>query len=518
MPQVEVLQSSEMRRLKTSPAGIRHLTPAAFALGAAAFVLVMLITSGAGPGLDPDTMSYVGAATSLAHHGTLRVPSNSWDEEDSTAALSVWPPGFSTAMAIPQRLGASPLTSARIVMALAAFVSAAILFVLLENAAGTLAAVAGVTAVFATPAIVGVHLSALSEPLFLACLLLTLLAMVRRPRRPLIAGTAAAATAMVRYAGVCAAMAVVLWFFFSDQKPVRRRFADATKAALVPAIAIGWWVVRSTILPDAQSGMEVAVYGHLAPTLREGIATIADWLAPGIETQPLRALAVIAMAAAIVFVIAKAIRPIRAHEQTLVFLKADLLMLSCYIATLIAARLFVGDAIPFDFRLLSPAILLAEGAIVVALANFVSRAGRAMRIAAAAIAALWLVGSVFVSSQSAADAITDGFDLASSEWRASPTIGWVRSRSAGWTIFTNWPAAVYFGTNRVARDIPQSLDTTELRSFGEILRERHGAFVAFSSYNTDYPPSDSIARGAGLVEAERFSDGKVWVSRESERR
>jgi 4-amino-4-deoxy-L-arabinose transferase-like glycosyltransferase len=490
----------------------------ALALGGAAFLLVMLITSGAGPGLDPDTMSYVGAATSLAHDGTLRVPSNSWDEEDSTASLSVWPPGFSTAMAIPQRLGASPLMSARIVMALAAFLSAAILFVLLENAAGSLAAVAAVAAVFATPAIVGVHLSALSEPLFLACLLLTLLAMVRRPRRPLIAGAAAAAVAMVRYAGVCAPMAVVLWFFFSDQKPVRRRFADAGKVALVPAIAIGWWVIRSTVLPDARSGMEVAVYGHLSPTLRQGIATIADWLAPGVETQPLRALAAIAMTAVIVFIIAKAIRPIRAHEQTRVFLNANLLMLSCYIATLIAARLFVGDAIPFDFRLLAPAILLTEAAIVVALAIFMSRAGRTARVAAMAVAGLWLVGSAYVSSQNAADAITDGFDLASSEWRESPTIGWVRSRGAGRTIFTNWPAALYFGTNRVVRDIPQSLDTAELRSFGEILRERHGAFVALSSYNTDYPPSDSIARGAGLVEAERFTDGKVWVSPESNRR
>jgi hypothetical protein len=85
-------------------------------------------------------------------------------------------------------------------------------------------------------------------------------------------------------------------------------------------------------------------------------------------------------------------------------------------------------------------------------------------------------------------------------------------------IFTNWPAAVYFRTGRITRDVPQSLDTAELREFGETLRERHGVFVAFSSYNTDYPPSDSIARGAGLVKAERFSDGTVWVSPEPERR
>jgi hypothetical protein len=193
-------------------------------------------------------------------------------------------------------------------------------------------------------------------------------------------------------------------------------------------------------------------------------------------------------------------------------------MLACYMATLAAARMFVGDAIPFDFRLLAPAILLAEAAIVVVLATFMSRAGRAARMATASVVALWLVGSVSVSLSQASDAMTDGSDFASSDWRSSPTIGWVKSRSANWTIFTNWPAAVYFRADRIVRDVPQSLDTAELRKFGEIMRERHGAFVAFSSYNTDYPPSDAIARGAGLVEARRFTDGKVWVSPGSEGR
>jgi hypothetical protein len=237
-----------------------------------------------------------------------------------------------------------------------------------------------------------------------------------------------------------------------------------------------------------------------------------------LETPALRALAAIIMAAAICFVILKAARATRDNEQTSDFLRADVLLLCCYVATLVAAREFVGDAIPFDFRLLAPAILLAEAAIVVALSTFLSRAARTARIAAVAVAGLWLIGSISVSSSSATDAITEGSDFGSSEWQTSPTVGWVKSQGARWMIFTNWPAAVYFMTGRITRDVPQSLDTVELREFGETLRERHGVFVAFSSYNTDYPPSDSIARGAGLVKAERFSDGTVWVSPEPERR
>ena len=237
---MELTESSDLRSENTSETP-RHSRYLALALGAAAFLLVVAITSGAGPGLDPDAMAYVGAATSFAHHGTFRVPSSTWDAEDSTSSLTSWPPGLPIAMAIPQRLGVSPLASARIVTATAAFITAAVLFVLLEGAVGSGGAVVGVIAVLVTPAFAGVHMSVLSEPLFLASLVMTLFGMTRRPRRPPTTGIPAAMAAITRYAGVCVPMAVVLWFFFVDRKPLRQRFSDAAKAAVVPAIVIGAW-------------------------------------------------------------------------------------------------------------------------------------------------------------------------------------------------------------------------------------------------------------------------------------
>jgi len=185
---VELNESSVARGPATSPGdasgpNFRKRARFALALGAAAFALVFVITSGAGPGLDPDAMAYLGATTSLVQHGTLRVPSNQWDAPDSTSALTTWPPAFSIAMAVPRALGADPLLSARIVNALAAFVTAAVLFLLFESAAGTIAAIAGVLVVLVTTSFVGVHLSVLSEPLFLASLVLTLWAMVSALRR-----------------------------------------------------------------------------------------------------------------------------------------------------------------------------------------------------------------------------------------------------------------------------------------------------------------------------------------------
>ncbi len=490
----------------------------ALLLGAVAFVCAIAITGGNGPGLDPDALAYVGAATSLAHHGSLRVPSSGWDAPDSTSALTTWPPGFSVAMAIPQSAGVSPLASARLVVATAAFVSAAVLSLLLESAAGWVAGLVGVMAFLVTPAVVGVHLSVLSEPLFLACLALTLAGMVGRSSRPFLAGIPAAVAVMVRYAGICAPAAVILWFFFRGRKPLRNRFADGAEAALPSVILIGAWITRNMRLSDGESGAELAFYGKLGPTLREGMRTISDWLVPGVESAAARGLLAAALMVLLAFVAVKAVSRIMKRSGdddvrgALCFLQADLLLLFCYLGVLVSARLFVGDAIPFDFRLFSPAIMLAEGAIVVVLASSLTGATRAAKLAAGFAIALWFAGSMRVSADMASESVNIGSDFAANEWRSSPTLQWVRSQSAGWALFTNWPAAVYFRTSRIARDIPQTLGTAELREFGEILREQHGAFVAFNLYNTDYPPSESIAHSLGLVEARRFNDGAVWVT------
>ncbi len=502
----------------------------ALALGLGAFALVFAITSGAGPGLDPDAMGYLGAAASLAEHGTLRIPSAQWDSRDSTTALTTWPPAFPAAMAIPRVLRAGPLLSARIVIAVSAFVTAALLFLLFQGAVGTAAAVSGVAAVFVTTAIVGVHLSVLSEPLFLASLVLTLLAMVRSggertesggasngarhwTRRPLVVGIPAALAAMTRYAGVCAPAAVVLWFFFRGNKPLRTRFADAAEAAAVPAFVIAAWLIHSVRVGDRSGSPEVGLYGDFGLTLRETAHTFADWLAPGIHPPMVQLMLAIALAIGIAMVVINGFR--RCSAPARILLAADVLLLACYVFVLLSARVLVGSSIPFDFRLLVPSILLAEVAIIVATASYVAVAGKLIRPVIITACALWFAASLAQSSSDASEAITEGSDFASSTWKSSPTLDWVRSRSAGHPLFSNWPAVIYFKTSRIARDTPQSLDTIDLKEFGHILEKGHGALVAFSLLNPDYPPGDSIARALGLVKVGQFSDGSVWLAPEA---
>jgi 4-amino-4-deoxy-L-arabinose transferase-like glycosyltransferase len=173
-------------------------------------LLVVFATRAPGPGLDPDGMAYVGAATSLVRQGTLRVPTGEWSRSDSTSALSFWPPGYPAAIAVPVSAGMTAIQGARVVNVIAAAVTALTVTLLVGAAVGTAGGVVAALVLFITPAVFDVHYSVLSEPLFITCLVLTLAAMVYARDRLLLLGLLSAMTVMVRYVGACAPAAVTL--------------------------------------------------------------------------------------------------------------------------------------------------------------------------------------------------------------------------------------------------------------------------------------------------------------------
>src|SRR5579859_3663636 len=150
------------------------------ALAVVAFLGALWITAAPGPGLEPDSMSYVGAAQSLVQRGALRVPTAYWWEGDSTAALGSFPPGFSLAIAIPAALGLAPVPAARIVIAASAAVTAWALAAAAFEA-GALAACLAVVLGLLAPGVVGQHWIVLSEPLSYALLAIALGLMANRP-------------------------------------------------------------------------------------------------------------------------------------------------------------------------------------------------------------------------------------------------------------------------------------------------------------------------------------------------
>lgn len=529
-PQTSASQTSDKRMDHDRTRRSVHLVVAAI-LGVVAFTLVLIATDPPGPGLDPDAMAYMGAAESLASHARYRVPGADWWNPDSTAALTHFPPGYSTALALPVRLGMAPPQAARLVDAGAAAVTITAVVLLVAEAGGLVAGVLGALALFVMPAMALVHLSVLSEPLFLACTMLTLAAMTRPRPRPLAAGIAAAAGTLVRYAGVSLAGAGALWMAARPGTP-RQRVRRAALALLPTVLLQGAWVLRTKIIALREPAQirKVAVYGHFDRTLVQGGATLRDWLMPDphpwFEPMPYRPLLALAAALVVTALLVAGARRALAMARTHAsdagtttaparLLAACALLTVCYLGLLVVSRLFADPRIPFDERILAPFFLLAIVAISTVIAlRWRSGVRLLPRIVLAVALAGWAVMSAWTTSGQMRYVFTWGSDFAGEQWRRSELLAWARTDGAPHPLYTNWPSAVYFHLHRPARYVPESTDTLRLAAFADTLRAHDGRALLFTVPAGDYMTGDRLARVPGLEVIEELKDGIVLQARE----
>ncbi|MEP6992400.1 MAG: hypothetical protein ABJA80_15820 [bacterium] len=507
---------------------IRKSLPA-IALGVLAFTLVLVITDPPGPGLDPDALSYMGSAETLAAHAEYRVPTAAWTRADSMAPLAHFPPGFPTLLAVPVRAGMAPAQAARLVEAVAAFTTITTLVLLVGGAVGQGAAVLLALALFAMTSMQEVHVSILSEPLYLTCTVLVLAALVHAPLRPLRAGLAAGAAVMTRYAGASLVGAVALWALL---QPGRWRARLRRVAlALAPAVVLqGAWVIRTRLVAGPGEIRRFALYGNLGPTLREGGSTLAAWLIPEAGPDPIPYHVALALAAGLALATLVAVGAWRAWRATAGapllerpdprspaawrLLTATSLLLGCYVAIVAVSRVLADPRIPLDERILAPALLLLMTLAATGLALWWrSPRSTGVRIVVAAGLLAWWVDAASATREEVQYALEWGSDFAGSQWRESELLEWARTTGASAPLYSNWPPAVYFYLHRPAREVPRSGDPRTLAAFADTLRVRGGRVLLFDAPSEEQPPAESFRRAPGLREIAHPADGVVLGAR-----
>ena len=476
---------------------------ASIALGIVAFAAALGITSGAGPGLDPDSMSYMQAGTSLAHGAGLRDVDRAWWSVDSTKALAHWPPGYPIAIAGAERAGFGAVEGTRYIGALAAFITVATVVWLVGGVAGIAAGIIAALLVMVTPGVVQVHESVLSEPLFIALLVLTLATMIRAPARPWASGLLAGLASIVRYAGLSLVGSVVVWQL-ARAGTVRQRITRALIAALPAVVLQGAWVLRTVHTAGPSAIRKISVYGEIASTLREGWRTTSAWLVPGAG----EAFGIVAAAAvAVVIVIAiRESRPLRARQKPAL---AAALLAACYLGLVLASRLIADPGIPLDDRMMAPLLVLLEIAIVLVVSPAWRRWPVPGKVAMAVLVALWWGAALRVSAASASYAVTTGNDFAEDCWRDSPLVAWVRVNGEGRPLFTNAPEPLFFHAGRLSHELPEARDAKSLAAFADTLSRRNGLVVAFDETCGALKKSDSLIWRVQLREIANMPTGRV---------
>jgi hypothetical protein len=458
---------------------------------------------------------------SLAHGGGYRVPVTPWSASDTTAPLAHFPPGYSTAIAVPVLLGLTATQGARVVNAVAAFVEIVVAVWLVADTVGLIAGVVLGMALLVMHALVLVHLSVLSEPLFLACLVAVLAAMrsvlLAPDERSLITaalggGFVAAGAVLVRYAGVAAVAALVLWV---ASRPGRLavRLRRAIVASLPSLLLLGAWVVHASHTSGAHSIRSFGAYGGMGETLGMGLSTIVAWLVPltSDDTLPGRAWVALALFVVLAFAAIRGAERARGSVAAGTIRAATLLGLA-YLFVLVGSRWFADPGIPFDERLLIPLFLLVVIAAAVAIPFSWQGARRPARWVGAILLAAWIGASFRATEDDVSWALENGQDFAQEQWTQSPVLAWARANAPRQPLYTNWPPAVLFHLHRAARELPEIADSTDaevLRAFADSVRVHRGVVLAFDQPSPDFIGLDALARAPGLRPIARFADGTV---------
>jgi hypothetical protein len=293
-------------------------------------------------------------------------------------------------------------------------------------------------------------------------------------------------------------------------------------------------VVRTHYVAGSTAIRRIGVYGDLAHTLREAGDTLRDWLVPTLESwPPVPARGAVALAAGALMVLLAASAARRARGISLArraddrlerapvdawrLLRASALLLVCYLVMIVVSRLVADAHIPFDERIMSPAIMLATAIVATALGLWWTGGrggyGVTARILLAAALIAWCGASAAVVDAQAAYVETWGSDFAASQWRRSPLLDWARVHAAHRPLYTNWPAAVYFHLHRPAHELPASTDSIALAKLADTVRVRDGRILAFSVPAPAIVTKEMLVSQPGLRVIAVLEDGVVLVPR-----
>ncbi len=494
-------------------------------MASVAFAGVLWVTAPPGPGVQRVSAAYLGAAQSLVQGHGFRVPTAAWNAGDSTSPLTHYAPGFPTAIALPVAMGFPPLQGARLVEALAAFVTMAVLVALAGDAVGMGTAAGLALALLLMPVMVDLHLMVLSEPLFLALIALTMATMVAAPDTPVAAGVCAAGALAVRYSGIGVVAGVAVWALLGGGPPKARLRRAA--GALAPTVVLGLaWIVTVRSVGGAAI-RHLGFYGGLPGALADGGETLARWLVPTV--QPAGWVWWVAVPAAVVVAAVLTAGGRRAYRlwqllpQDLPMqsstnvpqlvaaraLGASAVLAGAYAAALVGARLFADGSFTFDVRLVSPLIMIVSLAFAVAAATWWRSAGRLPRLGLAVLLLVWGGASLAATRTRVHESMTYGLDFAGDAWRGSPVLEWVRADGIRRPMYSNWPSLPYLYLDRPARGVPSSGDAATLRAFGDSVAAHDGVVLVFTLDNPAYVAGDSLVAGAGLRVLASYPGGRV---------
>lgn len=478
-------------------------------------VLAVLLATAHGIGTSVDSIAYLQGARALG-------------EGVGEPALVQHAPLYSILLAAGASLGVDPMEGARWLNALTFGANIFLVGFLIQQSvshAPWLGVLGSLLMLVLTPMLV-VHITALSEPVFLTGILVAFWLLSRyldQPTSGRLIGAAAVMSLVLlaRYAGAAAVLTGALGILAMAPTPWRQRLSAGALFTAVAILPMAAWMVRNTLVANSTTGRELAFHPIGRGHVWQALYTVSGWLLiPPSAPNSIRFVVWLGLAGLAMVVV---VRAIRAATPVPPLVRLLALFIVTYGAFLIASISFLDANTPLDDRILLPVLAVSLVLGAYALDTVWPSLGRAPLLAAGVVSVVVLLaaGHGLKAAEVAARGYEQGWGFTSVTWRQSPTLARVAEIDPDVPVYSNAPEIVYLHARRAARNLPRTrflmnqqpnqAYLTEMTAVADAVRATCGVVVYLRNLSQQSMPGESEAGARlSLDILSEDDDGVIW--------
>jgi hypothetical protein len=486
-----------------------------------------------GIGVGYDSVFYLSAADNFINGFGL----SRFDGYQNIVPLTHYPPGYPLLLAIVSSIVRVPTHIAARWISVSLF--AINIFLLgwlvyrftLMDSVGWLAAVAAAV----SPLLIDVHLMAMTEPLYIALMTMTLFILHQYIEKKgmavlVFAGITAALSCVTRYVGltlvVTGCILVLFWGGSSFWQRVKNTFLFGV-IGLTPLLI---WYWRNFKVAGTMSNRTMIFHPPGLQKIMSGISTISHWIIPGVVPGRWRIVGLILVSLIAVIIGATWLLGVWKGKQssdkdrsTPRFIGIFGLYLLVYLSMLVFSLTFFDQSTRLNDRILSPTyILLILMGFIIFSQRLMSGPRQITKWGFVFVLVFWIGLNAIQARQVYADMHQEGRGFASRTFWTSETIAAVKSLPKESLIFSNEASLIYHWTKRSVNWIPEKWDSVraepvedfleKLSNMKESILQQGGYLVLFDTIEDRwvYPSIDEMT--SDLILFGDYDDGVIYTS------
>jgi 4-amino-4-deoxy-L-arabinose transferase-like glycosyltransferase len=411
-----------------------------------------------------------------------------------------------------------------------------IVLIIFQGSKSLSASLFGGLLVLISPLLIDIHFEAMSEPLYLASTLTSLILLVcylshRKNWQLILAALAASLAYLTRYVGISVLLTGVLSLLFVYRESYRTKFKKIALFGTISFIPNLLWYVRNYLLTGSLTNRVLTFHPVTKDKLNEGLLSLSEWIFS--ESTPiglgLGSVSFIFFIVIIGFFLKfndeKRLRSNKDVIQENPLPVLIVLHILVYIGLLFSSLTFFDISTGLNNRILLPLYIMFLILGVIGIQWIVERSKGTMRKALYLAGALLFVVLFIVYANRSWELIgamrQEGSGFNSASWRNSETIAILNRMDPGAIVYSNEAFPVYYLTGIGAYGIPEKFDPVksevrdDFQRNMEVMRERlrspNSALVVFHQgyLRVGMPTFNEIVDGFVLAHESR--DGVIFV-------